>query len=60
MGTFSAIWQPEQGADRRKPRTEPRAGRPTMIWTGKRCSQDGLKFRLAGEENPDGIDTGFR
>jgi hypothetical protein len=33
---------------------------PTMIRTSKRYSEDGLKFRLAREGNPDGIDTRFQ
>jgi hypothetical protein len=46
---LEGISDSHQGVNRRKPVTEARVRRPTMILTGKRHSQDGLKFRLAGE-----------
>jgi hypothetical protein len=46
---LEGISDSRQGVNRRKPVTEARVRRPTMILTGKRHSQDGLKFRLAGE-----------
>jgi hypothetical protein len=46
---LEGISDSRQGVNRRKPMTEARVHRPTMILTGKHHSQDGLKFRLAGE-----------